>query len=417
VGANKEDSSSAGVDGDQTNNGAPGSGAVYVLRRTEQGWQQESYLKASNPGGYPKSPVQSADSFGLSLALDRDTLVVGAPGEDSGASGVNGNQDDNSVLDSGAVYVFRRRDGTWTQEAYIKASNADRFDRFGSSLALSGDTLIVGAYGEASGVGGDQSDNSRPSSGAVYVFRRCGSTWTQEAYLKASSPDEDDRFGSSVALSGDRLVVGAYGEDSAAGGVEGDQQDNTSSRSGAVYVFRGTASGWSQEAYLKPSQPLADAAFGARVAIEGNTLAASAPGYSGATGGVFVFSRTQGGWTEAAHLTGENAREGDSFGSSLALADGLLAVGAPRDDSATSGVDGEPSEALVRTSGAAYVFARGVRDWEQVHYIKAAEPQNDALFGAGVVLSGTDLVVAAPSEYVIGDGEFLLHAGAVHAYR
>jgi trimeric autotransporter adhesin len=189
-------------------------------------------LKASNTG--------VDDYFGDSVALSGDTLAVGASGEGSAAQGVGGDQANNTASDSGAVYVFQRSGTTWLQEAYLKASNTGAGDLFGTSVALSGDTLAVGAFREdsgARGVGGDQDDNSASDSGAVYVFRRSGTVWQQEAYIKASNTGADDYFGYSVALSGDTLAVGAPYEDSAAQGVGGDQTDNTASDSGAVYIF------------------------------------------------------------------------------------------------------------------------------------------------------------------------------------
>jgi hypothetical protein len=128
-------------------------------------WMQEAYLKASNSG--------AEDRFGTSVALSGNTLAVGASLEDSAAQGVGGNQDDNSASASGAVYVFLRTGTAWLQEAYLKASNSDSVDVFGHTVALSGDTLAVGAIYEASaaqGVGGNQDDNSAADSGAVYVF-------------------------------------------------------------------------------------------------------------------------------------------------------------------------------------------------------------------------------------------------------
>ena len=140
------------------------------------------------------------------------------------------------------MYVFTRSGTTWSQQAYLKASNTDAGDAFGSSVSLSGDTLAVGAYYEgssATGVNGSQSDNSEtPRSGAVYIFTRSGRTWSQQAYLKASNTGRDDEFGSSVSLSGDTLAVGARLEDSSATGVNGNQNDNSAGRSGAVYVRR-----------------------------------------------------------------------------------------------------------------------------------------------------------------------------------
>jgi trimeric autotransporter adhesin len=202
-----------------------------TLRRAAQ-LTQYAYGKASNTG--------ASDWFGISVALSGDTLAVGAYGEASAAQGVGGNQGDNSASQSGAVYVFRRSGSAWAQEAYLKASNTGAGDEFGISVALSGDTLAVGARSEdsaAQGVGGNQGDNTATDSGAIYVFRRSGSAWAQEAYLKASNTGAGDSFGIRVALSGDTLAVGAYFEASAAQGVGGNQGDDSATESGAVYVF------------------------------------------------------------------------------------------------------------------------------------------------------------------------------------
>lgn len=239
VGALGERSNTTGVNGDQANDAAGSSGAVYMFARGGTGWSQEAYLKATNTG--------AGDRFGTSVALSEDgnTLAVGAPQEASSATGINGNQADNSAVGSGAVYVFTRSSTTWSPEAYLKATNTGAGDRFGYSVALSSDghSLVVGAYLEesaATGLGGNQADNSAQDSGAAYVFARNGVAWRPGAYLKASNTDAGDSFGLSVALSGDAatLAVGAYWEGSAATGVNGNQVDNSAPRSGAVYVRR-----------------------------------------------------------------------------------------------------------------------------------------------------------------------------------
>ena len=232
VGAPNESSSAAGPNGDEANNDAPGSGAVYVFRRTGGAWSQEAYLKASNPG--------SGDNFGTSVAIDGDTLVVGAEDEGSDATGIGGDQTSESASRSGAVYVFRNVGSEWSQEAYLKASNTEAEDIFGASLALFNNTLAVGARFEASGatgVDGDQTDNTTPKSGAVYLFHRVGTTWAQNAYIKASNTAATDIFGVSIAISGDILAVGASLEDSDANGVDGDQTDTGATDSGAVYIY------------------------------------------------------------------------------------------------------------------------------------------------------------------------------------
>jgi len=254
VGASGDSSSAKGVGGDPNDNSAVSSGAAYVFRLDKAGWRQSAYIKASN--------TEAHDGFGMTIALSADgnTLAVGAHREASDARGINGDQENNLSFSSGAVYLFRFADNVWSQEAYIKASNSDPYDRFSDSLALSadGNTLAVGMSLEdssATGVNGDQMDNSINNPGAAYVFSFDGFQWTQAAYIKASNTGKDDRFGSNLALNnqGTILAVGATGEDSDATGVGGDQGDgdDDSAGSGAVYVFGFDSTGWLQQAYIK----------------------------------------------------------------------------------------------------------------------------------------------------------------------
>jgi hypothetical protein len=281
VGAPQESSNTTGVNGDQTDNSATNSGAVYVYTRTNGVWTQQAYLKASN--------TSSGDMFGVSVAIDGDTLAVGATSESSNATGVNGDQTNHLAPNSGAVYVFTRTAGVWSQQAYLKASNTNADDNFGVTVALKGDTLAVAAYEEASnatGVNGNQADNSAPGSGAVYVFTRTSGVWSQQAYLKASNTDAGDLFGYEMALGSDTLAVGAPFEASSAIGVNGDQVDNSASGSGAVYVYTRTAGVWSQQAYLKASNTDAGDRFGHDLKIDGETLAVSARLEASAASGV-----------------------------------------------------------------------------------------------------------------------------------
>ena len=281
VGASSEYSNATGVDGDGTNNSATSAGAAYVFTRSGVTWSQQAYLKASN--------TEQNDNFGNSLAISGDTVVVGAYGEDSNATGVNGNQANNLASDSGAAYVFTRSGVTWSQQAYLKASNTEAIDQFGRSVAISGDSVVVGAYVESSnatGVDGDQADNSAIASGAAYVFTRSGVTWSQQAYLKASNAETIDEFGTSVAISGDSVVVGANLEDSNATGVDGNQADNSTNDAGAAYVFTRSGVSWSQQAYLKASNTGASDFFGTSVAISGDSVVVGAYGESSNATGV-----------------------------------------------------------------------------------------------------------------------------------
>ncbi len=175
-----------------------------------------------------------------------------------------------------------------SQEAYVKASNTNFNDNFGFCVSLSGDTLAVGARseaGSATGVNGNQADNSAIDSGAVYVFTRAATTWSQQAYIKASNTNANDQFGSSVSLSGDTLAVGAPFENGNAIGINGNEAAQSAADSGAVYVFTRAAEAWSQQAYIKASNTNTMDYFGTSVSLAGNILAVGAPGEaSGATG-------------------------------------------------------------------------------------------------------------------------------------
>jgi cysteine-rich repeat protein len=350
-------------------------GAAYVFIRNGDVWSQQTLVKASNP--------DEDDLFGWDVALsgDGNTLAVGAPGEDSTATGVGGNQDDNSMEAAGAVYVFARNDGVWSQQAYVKASNTDSGDFFGTSVALSGDgnTLAVSAEGEdsnATGIDGNQADDSAFAAGAVYVFARDGVDWSQQVYVKASNTEFWDRFGNSVALSGngDTLAVGAYVEGSNATGVNGDQDDNSANIAGAVYVFVRNGGVWSQQAYIKASNTDAQDEFGWSVALsgDGNILAvgadkesSNATGIDGdqaddsasASGAAYVFVREGANWSQQAYVKASNTDLGDLFGYEVAVAnDGnTLAVGALESSSAT-GIGGNQDDNSAPASGAVYLY-------------------------------------------------------------
>jgi hypothetical protein len=406
VGADTEDSSATGVNGDQLDNSAADSGAVYVFVRSGTGWSQQAYLKASN--------TNAGDLFGSSVSISGDTLVVSADEEDSSATGVNGDQLDNNAADSGAVYVFVRSGTVWSQQAYLKASNTNAGDLFGSSVSISGDTLVVGAWWEdssATGINGDQLDNSAVNSGAAYVFVRSGTVWSQQAYLKASNTDGGDFFGLRVSISGETLVVGAQAEDSSATGVNGDQGNNAAAGSGAAYVFVRNGTIWSQQAYLKASNTDSGDAFG-RMSLSGDTVVVGAVGEdSNATGvngnqgnsttqssgAAYVFVRNGAIWSQQAYLKASNTGNLDIFGDDVSLSGDTVVVGARAEDSSATGVNGDQGNNAAGSSGAAYVFVRNGTIWSQQAYLKASNTGANDNFG-GVAVSGNTVVVSAEEE-------------------
>jgi len=384
--------------------------SVDVTRSASTGLSNRAYVKALNNG--------AGDLFGSSVAMSADTFVIGSPGEDSAASGTDGDAFDNSAGDAGAAYVFHKdAAGTWAEAAYIKATNSGAGDGFGNSLALSGDTLAIGASREdsaAMGVDGDGSDNSAVDAGAVYIFTRDATgIWSQQAYIKASNTEPGDHFGTAVALDGDTLVVGAYSEDSSATGVDGDQLDNGGPNSGAVYVFTRDGAGvWAQQAYLKASNADADDQFGSAVALSGNTVAVGAfneaskskgvdsdesnNSWTG-TGAVYVFTRDAAGtWSQQAYIKASNTGSGDYFGATVALSYDTLVVGAPREDSAAVGVNGFEGDNKALNAGASYVFVRdGAGTWSQQAYLKASNTDAQDQFGIAAAIHGNFVAVAA----------------------
>ena len=369
------------------------------------------YIKASN------STANYEFGSAVSLSDDGNTLAVGSPGESN----------------SGAVYVFTRStvNATWSQQAYIKASNTGNGDQFGNSVSLSddGNTLAVGARLEGSnstGVGG--ADNEGASfSGAVYVFVR-DTTWSEQAYIKASNTGFFDEFGRSLSLSGDgnTLAVGARSEGSNSTGVGGIEDNSSATNSGAVYVFTRSNTTWQQQAYIKASNTDNGDQFGYSVSLsdDGNTLAVGAPtegsnstGVNGdqdnndapGSGAVYVFTRStvNATWSQQAYIKASNADSGDRFGGignapnqggpsvSLSGDGNILAVGAYREGSDAKGIDGDQDNNDAGQSGAVYVFTRSSTGmWSQQAYIKASNTDSDDQFGHSVSLSGDGNMLA-----------------------
>lgn len=262
-------------------------GSVYVFRRRADSWREEARLTI--PGSL---------RFGHAVAIGGDRLAVGAPGDLAGN------------VPAGAVHVFRRSGSSWTREAKLTADDAEGGDLFGAAVAISGDTIAVGA----------SADDERGSmTGAAYVFRRDGGTWRQEAKLVPEDAAALNEVGKVVAIDGDTVVLGAEG-----GGEVG-------KFAGAAYVFRREGNGWRQEAKLLASDSQPADRFGNAVAIHGDTIAIGAhfadPAGVG-SGAAYVFRRSQGGWRQAAKLMPKGAAAGDEFGRATAVHGGTVAVGA-----------------------------------------------------------------------------------------
>jgi len=302
------------------------------------------------------SDIQADDWFGQSISISGDTVVVGAHYEDIGGA------------DAGAAYIFTRSGTTWTQQQKIQATDKQASDFFGYSVAIDGDTAVVGAWYEETGA---------TDSGSVYIFTRSGTTWTQQQKIVSSDLQAWDQFGASVSIDGDTVVVGATGEDT------GGQQ------AGAAYVFTRSGTTWTQQQKIQASDIGAGDGFGISVSISGDTVVVGAQleDTGGANAGAaYVFTRSGTTWTQQAKIQSSDIEASDQFGISVAIDGDTIVVGANLEDAGGA------------NAGAAYIFTRSGTTWTQQQKIQASDLQASDYFGWSVSISGDTAVVGAQLE-------------------
>ncbi|MCW5206823.1 FG-GAP repeat protein [Desulfobulbus sp. F5] len=348
------------------------------------------------------------NEFGWSVSVSGDTAVIGTFVHDN----------------KGAAYVFTRTNGVWSQQQKLVSNTGGATDDFfGYSVSVSGDTAIIGAYGDDSG------------KGAAYVFTRTNDVWSQQQKLVSNTGGAtDDFFGNSVSLSGDTAIIGASGDDSSKGAayiftrmsngqwtqqqpkltdndgaandhfgisvsVSGDTAiigaSGNNNRTGAAYVFTRTSGVWTQQgSKLTADDGVADDYFGYSVAVDGDTAIIGAYGNETETGAAYVFTRTSGVWTQQPKLTATDGSEVDWFGSSVSMDGDTVVVGASGDDS---------------IKGAAYIFTRSTSGvWTQQPKLTAADGAADDYFGYSVAVDGNTVVVGA-----YGDD---MHKGSAYVF-
>jgi FG-GAP repeat len=267
---------------------------------------------------------------------------------------------------AGAAYVFVRNAGVWTQQAKLAASDGNANDEFGSTVAISGDTILVGAYGHTGG----------GNVGAAYVFTRSGVTWTPQQKLTPLDGASGDWFGCSVGVSGNTAVIGAYGH-----AVSG------KGNPGAAYVFTRSGTTWTQAAELWGQDGADNDWFGYAVAISGNTAVVGAwhkpNGAVLAAGAAYIFAGSS--WTEQQELALPSPVQSDEFGLSVAISGDTALVGAQGRDL--------PSKPNV---GQAFVYVRSGAVWAQQAALSAADGASGDGFGYSVALDGDSALVGAP---------------------
>ncbi len=394
---------------------------------------------AANPVILKATIADPGDQFGSSMDISGDTLVIGAFLEDSASVGINGSESNNASRNSGAAYVFVKRDGNWQKQAYLKASNTEEADWFGYAVAIDGDTLAVGAVLEdsnATGQDGDQQDNSVEAAGAVYIFVRENNEWVQQAYLKPSNPRTssagigDNLFGSALALEGDTLVVGVPNKE----GNTNDPDNTFGPHTGTVYVFERVNGMWTETAYLKADSPKPFDEFGFSVDISGTTIVVGARGEGGNVPGVngerslhprdnmtysgaaFVFEKVEGTWLRTTYLKASHVGVGDQFGYGVAISGDTIVVGAPFEDGSSRGINGDEVLRDAEDAGAAYVFVRSEDSWVQKAYMKALNAEPGDYFGASIRMFGDHLFVGASNKAVGANDQLVPSAGAGYLF-
>jgi hypothetical protein len=330
-----------------------------AFRETLSGLSAEQQAKLSVSEGADN------DSFGDSVAISGDTAVVGADWDDVGAT-----------RDQGSAYVFVRSGATWTRQATLNAADGASWMCFGSSVAISGDTIVVGALYATVG--------SNTEQGAVYVFTRSGTTWSQQAKLTADDGDDYDWFGRAVAMSGETVVIGAMGDDV---GANVDQ--------GCAYVFTRSGGVWSRQAKIAATDGAGGDLFGGSVAISGDAAVVGAQRDDIATaadqGSAYVFTRTAAAWSQTQKLMAADGAAEDWFGCAVALAGDTAVIGAVIDDIGTS-----------TDQGSACVFVRNGDVWGQQQKLVASGGDVDDQFGCSVAIAANVAVVGARYDDVGG---------------
>ncbi len=347
---------------------SPDFGAAYIYRREANTWVFEQKIVASDGA--------LGDQFGFSVAISGDTIIVGAPGV-PGATGVS----------EGATYIFVRTAGVWTEQARLTATSPMTLDAFGTSVAISGETALIGVPGDDDLAGVDQ--------GSAFVFTRSGDTWAMQAQLLASDAAASDAFGFSVALHADTALIGARLDNGAAGVDQG-----------SAYVFTRSGTAWSEQAHLFASDAAPADHFGFSTAVRADTALIGARLDNGPAGNdqgsAYVFTRTGASWSQQQKLIASDAGSLDFFGTAAALHDNTAIVGA-RNDNGPAGND----------QGSAYVFTRSGVVWTQRAKLTAPNAAALDFLGSAVAIVGDAALLGAD----LKDGPAGVDDGAAYIFR
>ena len=335
------------------------SGSAYIFTKNDTTWIQTQKITASDGA--------SGDKFGLSVAIHDDTILVGAWGDgDKGSS-------------SGSAYIFTKNDTTWIQTQKITASDGASNDYFGRSVAIHDDTILVDVYRD-----GDKGS----SSGSAYIFTKNDTTWIQTQKITASDGASGDWFGGSVAIHGDTILVGAWGD--------GDK----GSSSGSAYIFTKNDTTWIQTQKITASDGASGDSFSRSVAIHGDTILVGALGDDGkgsSSGSAYIFTKNDTTWIQTQKITASDGASNDYFGRSVAIHGDTILVGALGDDDKGY------------YSGSAYIFTKNDTTWIQTQKITASDGISDDWFGYSVAIHGDTILVGT-----LGDDDKGYYSGSAY---
>ena len=344
--------------------GSDGSGAAYVFARSASGWQLQQKLTASDAS--PQS------FFGVSVAIDGDTIVAGAVG------------DSNAGEFAGAAYVFERSGNTWAQQQKLTGSENSTFDAFGLSVGIKGNTIVCGAHGN--------SEFNTVTRGSVYVFARTTNGWVQNQKLEASDASDFSSFGAAVAISDDTIVVGAIGDSEFA------------FFSGAVYVFTFDGSTWVEQEKVHAQDASRNASFGYRLGISEDTIVVASRGYvdseTDTRSAVYVFRRTPSGWHQQKRIVMNDAGIQGRYDLTAAVSGDTIVIGSQNDF------------AVAPYAGSAYIYRRnGGSSWTFYQKFLASDAAYGDSFGSAVAISNKTVLVGA-----FGKSDVALFAGAAYIF-
>jgi len=327
-------------------------GAAYVFKRSGSTWSQQQKLTASDGA--------AGDGFGVSVAVDGDTLIVGAYAADAGT--------EPEDADRGAAYVFTRSGNTWTEQQRLLPNDGLGGDLFGFAVAVNADTAFVGA---------PLNDTAALDAGAAYVFTRSNVTWTQEQKLLASDRAEEDSFGAAIAVEADTAVLASLRDDV-----------STNINQGSAYVFTRTNSTWSQQQQLTASDGTANDQFGVSVGLSGNSIIVGANfkdnGANLAQGAAYIFTGSGASWTQQQKLSADDGAREDAFGTSVAISGTTAVIGSSDNDITTT------------DQGSAYTFTRSGTTWTQEQNLAAVDGAASDFFGSYVAIDGNTIIAGAP---------------------